>query len=97
MKTEASANYFGSFEWEGKQVEFTVKVYGEAFYYPEKRVSGNPTMIESFEESGVDVKDFAVDELTIDGQEAELTKELEDEIMGYLEETSDEIEWEYED
>ena len=54
-------------------------------------------MIESFEESGINVEDFAVDELTIDGQEAELTKELENEIMGYLEDVSDEIEWEYDD
>ena len=85
--------------WEGHEVYFTVIVYGKSWYIPEKRVCGNLTMIESFAESGTKIKDWDYDELIIDGVQADFdfNKSLDDEILGWLEENEDKIEWEFDD
>ena len=87
--------------WEGHEVFFTVIVYGKSWNIPEKRVDGNPTMIESFAESGIKIKDWDYDELIIDGEPTDGNtlgnKLLDDEILGWLEENEDKIEWEFDD
>ena len=92
----------GSFEWNGHNVEFSVRAWGEVWETKEKRVDGNPTMILEFADSGVNVKGFEYITLKIDGVEQDLTtfenEELKDEIQGWLEEQEEHynIEWEYE-
>ena len=97
MKGNATA----TINWEGHEVYFTVIVYGKSWYIPEKRVDGNPTMIESFAESGIKIKDWDYDELIIDGEPKDGNslgnKLLDDEILGWLEENEDKIEWEFDD
>lgn len=87
--------------WEEHEVYFTVTVYGKSWNIPEKRVDGNPTMIESFAESGIKIKDWDYDELIIDGEPTDgntlENKSLDDEILGWLEENENEIEWEFDD
>lgn len=97
MKGYATA----TINWEGHEVYFTVIVYGKSCNIPEKRVDGNPTMIESFAESGIKIKDWDYDELIIDGVQKDgntlENKLLDDEILGWLEENEDEIKWEFDD
>ena len=87
--------------WEGHEVYFTVIVYGKSWFIPEKRVDGNTTMIESFAESGIKIKDWDYDELIIDGEPIDGNslgnKLLDGEILGWLEENEDKIEWEFDD
>lgn len=88
-------------QFDEKEVEFTVKVYGKSWHTKEKRVDGNPTMIEQFEESGTHVTDWDFEELFIDGVsvngEDYYHTPLDDEITGLLEDMENEIEWEYEE
>lgn len=88
-------------EWEEHEVYFTVIVYGKSLYIPEKRVDGNPTMIESFAESGIKINNWDYDELIIDGVPYDGNtlgnKSLDGEILGWLEENEDKIEWEFDD
>jgi len=98
----ASAKHFGTLEWNGHEVELTVKVWGEVWETKEKRVDGNPTMVLEFADSGVNVKDFEFLDLSIDGVEQDVmtfeNKELENEVQAWLEEQEENygIEWEYE-
>ena len=92
-------------EWEGHEVYFYVTLYGNACHYPERRVDGNPTMIESFEENGVNVKMWDFEEVQIDGVTVDMVlyedsdgyKALIEEIDGYIDSHEDDIEWEYDE
>jgi hypothetical protein len=99
----AKANVTDTIQFDGKEVYFSVTVYGKCWRTKEKRVDGNPTMIESFAESGVNVDDWEFDELIIDGEHKDGDEyyhtPLADEIQGYLEEAEDkgDIMWEYDE
>lgn len=100
MSNRVRGYYTGSFEFENQILEFTAIVWGKPYHFPERRVPGNPCMIESFEENGVDIEDFDLDELYISGTQVNLagydiSKHLEDEIFGELEDHEDDIEWEF--
>jgi len=87
---------------EEHKVSISLTVRGKSYYYPEKRVPGNPTFIEQEEESGVSVTDCILDELVIDGvqQSEDVIKEYQEKyksaLIGIAEYYNDkyEIEWE---
>ena len=87
--------------WEGHEVCFTVIIYGKSWHIPEKRVSGNSTMIESFTESGIKINNWDYDELLIDGEPYDgntlENKSLDNEILGWLRDNEDRIEWVFDD
>ena len=98
MNNRVKGHYTGTFDFENQILEFTATVYGKPYHFPERRVPGNPGMIESFEENGVDIEDFELDGLYISGTqvnlaEYDISKKLDDAIFGELEEHEDEIEW----
>ena len=91
-------HYTGTMDFENQTLEFTVTVWGKPYHFPERRVPGNPGMIESFEENGIDIENFDLDELFISGTQVNLagydiSKRLEDEIFGELEDHEDDIQW----
>ena len=100
---KVAGTYLGSFEADGFKWSYTAYVYGTSYYYPEKRVCGNPTMIESFEESGVNINDYKIIELLKDGElvaESELASLVEkykDDIEEVVFDESTYIEWDYPD
>lgn len=102
-RMSVSGTYIDSFEADGHEWQYYVKVYGTSYYYPEKRVDGNPTMIESFEESGVNVDDYDIIELLKDGEPVVdeeldiLVEKYKDEIEDKVFDESTYIEWDYPD
>lgn len=99
MSNRIKGHYTGTMDFENQTLEFTATVWGKPYHFPERRVPGNPCMIESLEESGVDIEDFDLDELYISGTQINLSgytsKKLDDNILGELEDHEDEIEWEF--
>ena len=99
----AKANVTDTIEFENHEVDFSVKVWGKVWRTKEKRVVGNPTMIEQFAESGVNVNDWEFDELIIDGVHKDgdefYDTPLADEIQGYLEDAEEhgDIMWEFDE
>lgn len=93
--------YSDKFEADGHVYSYYTKVWGESYYYPEKRVDGNPKMIESFEESGVNADDYEIIEMFVDDEpvpESELAALIEKykyDIECQVYDESAEIEWEY--
>lgn len=81
----------------GKSVNYTATVWGKAWATKEKRVDGNPTMIEEFADSGINVTDFSIDEVFVDDELTEdftqYKEAIEDDIW-YHEDGSD-VEWDY--
>lgn len=90
---------------EGHKVVAKLNIGGETYHYPEKRVDGNPTFIESEEESGVHIKSVKIEELTIDdvAQTEEVMREYQskyqDALLGIAEDCEErgDLEWEYEE
>ena len=95
--------YSDTFEADGHKWSYTAEVWGKSYYYPEKRVDGNPTMIESFEESGVNVNGYNVTELLKDGESVAdneldgLVEKYKDDIEDKVFDESTYIEWDYHD
>ena len=90
--TNVTGTLTGSLTTEGREWDFTIKCYGTAYYSPEKRVPGNETMIESFEESGIELDDWEPAEILIDGKPHELLQY--DVLDEYVVEHQCEINWE---
>ena len=105
VESESDDHIASELDLKGHKVVVELDIRAETYYYPEKRVDGNPTHIESEAESGVNIKSVSLEKLSID--DVEQTKEVmneyqskyQDTLLGIAEDYEDNIgiEWEYEE